>query len=317
VESLQDKIKAAKERAMAQQKSKGGGNRDSFWKPEANVEHHFRIIEWYGHDECWIEFPAHFIQGVGGKVVLVACGDDDCYSCGKLQDLTEQGTKEAAEIVRQTKRHDKVIMQMVDWDHRDRGPLLWEPKNTSSCGQWTAFLGIISNPDYMRKVYTFKEGRMLTMLMGQEAKKIGQKQVNMLTLKSLIPGAQNFPLVVGKTKEGMAIQLPQKDGSTKIFKLFDLEEFRLKYDENEHREAWGDEVLEPLEDTTPSGEAAGFEPDQGFEAADPEGLEFAGETQLMPDAGMGSSEFLSFEEPSAAVAPKPTARKATAPRRTK
>jgi hypothetical protein len=311
VDSLQEKIKAARERALAAQKESGGT--DNWWRPEANKELHFRILEWPGHDECWIEYTVHYVDSPKGVKVLPCCGDG-CYSCMKIADLASAGDKESMEIARRSKRVDKVVMQLVDWDRRERGPLMWEPKYTQSCNQWMQILSILSNPDYRRKVYAFKEGRLLTMLLGSEKRKIRGRDITMFTLKSLIPGTSPFPVLAGKTKDGYAIELQMRDNTKKRFPLFDLNQFMSEYVESDHAEAWGETVMSPIEETSTGGETLA---DESFsELTDPGSSDASNLEYADTDAGQvetgGGDEFLSMDE-TPPEPPKPQPRPAQRP----
>jgi hypothetical protein len=311
--TLEEKIKEAREKALAAQKSRGGGSGE-WWKPEAGHELHFRVLEWIGHDECWIEYPAHYIDTPKGETKFLTCGGDECYTCSKVQELVDAGDKESQEVARRSRRNDKIVMVVIDWDHRERGPLLWEPKNTQSCGQWTSFLGIISNPDYLRKTYTFKEGRMLTMLLGSEQKTIAKKKVTMMTLKSLIPGGKAFPIQAGKTKEGYAILLAMKDGSKKQFKLPDLSLLMQEYDVDAHAEAWGEAKMDVLDESAPfdaptAEEGGGFEDFPGTDTEGESGPEAGGSDFESGDADSGTEFGFDEVPPPAAKRPAPTGKR--------
>jgi hypothetical protein len=272
MDSLEDKVRKARERAMAAQKS--GGGSDNWWKPQPGKESHIRVLERPGYDECWIEYNVHYIDKPGGGVKVVRCGGESgCYSCDKVADLRAAGTKEDLEVARRSRSQEKNVMQLIDWDDRERGPLFWEPKNTQNCAMWTNFLTLIMNPEYRKKVYNFKEGILLTLLVDSTKKKIGNREVNQMNLKSFLPGNREFPVVAGKLRDGSyAIQLQLKSGEKKIFKLLDLDSLATPYSEAEHMEAWGEEVLDQFDEGGSSVDSSGtFEEITGSEH---QGLEY-------------------------------------------
>jgi len=242
-ESLKDKIKKAKEKAAADQKSKGGGDLNR-WKPGAGEDHLFRILPRLDAPEPWVMGDVHYID-TGDGTAMLGCGSEECYSCNeKIKPLSESGSKEDQKRARRSRKQTKIMLGVVDWRDRKKGPLVWEPKNTQSCSQWLNILGLIDNADFGPDIYKAKEGRLITMSMTSAKKKIEGKPQDVLSLRTMQCGTKPCPVVIGKTKSGFAIQLTLKDGAKKVFPLMDLSALLPDYDENAHRAAWGEEVIE-------------------------------------------------------------------------
>lgn len=263
-ETLKDKIKKAKEKALAEQKSRGGGDRN-YWKPEPGKEIHFRILARPDAPEPWVMKEVHYIEGSDGTKMVGCSGDDECYTCQKLDEMSKSGSKEDKKRVHRSRRQSKIFLQVVDWDNRSKGPQLWEPKNTQSCSQWMNILGLIDNADFGPALYRFKEGRLITMSMTAQQKKIEGSLKQVLSLRSMQAGTKDLPVVVGKTKSGFAIVLVLKDGSKKQFPMADMSELVPDYDETAHKQAWGEEVIEEeVEDVVDEEETDSEASDEDF-----------------------------------------------------
>lgn len=234
--SLTDYAAESKKRADAER------TRKEFYQPPADGrEAHIRILPWPGHKPCWVEFYVHYLDTPEGKRML-ACGEEQCYTCQKLADLTHSQDKDDLNFVRQSARKLKVYMYVLDWDNISAGPQLWEPKNTQNCGTWPTIINLIHNPEYGERLFSFREGLLLNLTLHKETRKLRSGNVEMYIQKSCFPGRDPKSIEHAKDVHGVSwirVQLPS--GNKAVFKLPDLGDMIIGYDEEYHIKCWGDE----------------------------------------------------------------------------
>jgi len=233
--SLQDFANEAKRTADAER------GRKEFYTPPAGRQANLRILEWPGHVPCWIQSYVHYLETSEGKRVLT-CGDENCYTCSRLHEMTSSQNKADMEFVRQSSRKMKVIMYVLDWDNLSAGPQLWEPKNTQNCNTWATLLSLFLSEEWGDRVYKFNQGVLIALNIVKEMRKMRSGQMEMSIQKSLVPMPTQRPLPYKRDAQGNhLIQVSLPNGNKQIFKLPELSEAITVYDEDYHRQCWGDE----------------------------------------------------------------------------
>jgi hypothetical protein len=278
------------------------GKKDFFQTPN-NIEAHIRLLEWPGHVPCWIMGHVHFLKTAEGTKVMT-CGDENCYSCGRLSEYSHSQNKQDLIFAKDTSRRLRINMFLIDMDNRSKGPQLWEPKNTQNCSTWTSLLALFTNQDdYGAKVYKFNEGRVISLTVAKEMRKMktGQQEINIQ--KSLIPGARPFPIQIRPSADGHGyyqdpegnyqIKYPMPDGRMVAFKLPDLGAQIPIYDENFHRECWGDAPAESAGEYVAAGE-----PEGGWEGQQAAGGDAPWEETDAGQVDAATGELMDEPEPS-------------------
>lgn len=257
--SLADYANEAKRQADEER-----GKKDFYQTPN-NIEAHLRLLEWLGHVPCWIIGHVHFLKLADGTKVLT-CGQEDCYTCGRITDLMHSTNKADIAYARDSGRRLKINMYIIDMDNRAKGPQLWEPKNTQNCSTWTSLLSLFTNQDeWGARIYKMNEGRIISLTVAKEMRKMKSGMQEIAIQKSLTPGTRPFPIQFRQNPDGTPyqdsegnfyIRYPLPNNQIVSFKLPDLGLQMPAYDENYHRECWGDSPAEPAE-YVPSGEPEG------------------------------------------------------------
>ncbi len=225
------------------------GKKD-FFQPTSGKEAHIRILEWFGHVPCWVEGHVHYLP-TGDGVKVLTCGDENCYTCGRLSEIAVSKAPNDVKFVNDAVRKMKIMLYMIDWDNRSKGPQLWEPKNTQNCATWTSLLALFTNMDeYGEKVYRMDMGLMINLMIVKEMRKMRNGQQEMAIQKSFFPGQKMIPIQYRKDGAGQpfvdadgsfSIRYLLPDGKPMTFKLPDLGNAMPEYDEEYHRQCWGDE----------------------------------------------------------------------------
>ena len=308
MKSLKDEVREAR------QVSQEATGKQKYFQPPTDKDVNIRILEWHGHTRFWTQNYVHYIQGPEGKRMLT-CGNENCYTCLRLSELAQSNSREDRELVRQSSRKLKVLMYILDWDNRSQGPQLWEPKNTQNCATWYGILAYLEKDEYGENIYRFNAGRIITMRFAKERRKSSYGSFDMTIQRSLICGIKNAPLPFKLSTTGeILIQVPLADGTKRIFKIPDLGEVIAHYDEDYHREVWGDspattETTSEIQPETPFAEA-----EEGFsnEFTEGEGGFSDAETEKPAEEGFENDE-KDADDWGSTTEPEPTA-KPPAPR---